>query len=224
MVRSCRHRSLLAAALWLAEALRSPFDHTDSMKIAEFDVMGRRFRIPRAYLSLREQWFGAKSPGPILMGALLPDLGPYTRDKAVKVDFYLQAIKFNPGAFVKYYAPEFLATCQGEVAGFLRCPDWQAEHEILVRIDGERKVALDCDQQRGRSATGEELNALCEGQFPLVDNVKLSLRFERMHLERTDEIVARVFGIVCGFFVPELSGPLTYNFCENGVYTHGQAK
>lgn len=227
---------LLAVVLGLGEAmLRIPLDQTESMELAEFDVRGRKFRIPRAYLVLRNQWFGEKTESGVLMEALLPDLGPYTQEKAIHyqpggdlarkgVSFDIWGIKFNPGAFKEYFEPKYLATCEGEVFGFRRCPDWVKDKEILVRTEGEKRIAIRCTRERMHDAIGLELNAMCEAYLPLVDNVRLSIGFERMHLERTDEIVARVYELVCGFFVPDRSGTLTYNFCENGVYTHGQTK
>ncbi len=217
----------LAIALALGRALMSPFGHTTSQGSIEHTVVGHRFRVPKAYISLREDWQISKEFGSsegILMEGTLPDIAPYsevtahlykdgvTPDEAVS--FSLWGIKYGTGLWDDYYTQEFLSQCNNERAGFMVCKGSTDSREVLVRVRGKKKIALECAKE------GTNPRNSCQGQFPLFDNIRLQINFVRIFLDQTETISARVYELVCGFYVPG-GPPVTYNYCENGVY-HGK--
>ena len=60
------------------------FPRTSSLEPVEHVIMGHRFRIPKAYLYLEEEWspgvWGLKTHA--LMEGSLPDIAPYSRETA----------------------------------------------------------------------------------------------------------------------------------------------
>ena len=220
----------LAIALVVGESLRSPFGHTDRLDTTEHVIMGHPFEVPKAYLILREQWVPSEmGPGnSILMNGLLPNIDPYSEQTAQfweGVDHYLKfvdsslkGIIYGTGLWEDYFQAEFLSRCSPGPLDFLNCEDPLSidfkSHEILVKIKEEKKIGLVC------SRSGAHINEFCEGFFPLIDNIKLSIRFGKKHLARAEAIIARVYELVCRFYQPGRRA-VTYNHCETGVY-HGK--
>ena len=203
------------------------FPRTSSLEPVEHVIMGHRFRIPKAYLYLEEEW----SPGVrglkthALMEGSLPDIAPYSRETAPLhkdyrsgtrqiVDFSLRGIKYGIGLRKKYFGPEYLEECRGKRLNFRVCKATSDRDEIPVHIDGEKKIAFNCDKD------GTVPSPSCGGSFPLIDNVAFKIRFSKIHLWRAGLIIAGVYEVVCGFHVPDANTALTYNYCEKKVY-HG---
>jgi hypothetical protein len=133
------------------------------------------------------------------------------------VHFNLWGIKNGTGRWEPYFTPEFLATCTDLRYHLMQCPDPLFDsHEVFVKIDGDRKYAWRCGKP------GITPNSFCQGQFPLIDNVMLDIRTSRKYLQSHEEIVARAYERVCGFFQPGHQST-TYNYCEKETY-HGKAR
>ncbi len=203
------------------------YPRTSSLEPVEHVLMGHRFRMPKAYLYLEKQWSPrVPEPGnPLLMEGSLPGIAPYSRETAPLhkdyrsgtrqiVDFSLRGIKYGIGLRKKYFEPEYLKECRGKRLYFRICKARFDDDEVLVHIDGEKRIALDCRKD------GTVPSPHCKGSFPLIDNVALNIRFSKIHLRRAGQIIAGVYEVVCGFHVPDANIPLTYNYCEKKVY-HG---
>ena len=221
---------ILAVVLVLGEALRSPFDQTVSLEPVDHTIMGHRFRVPKAYLILREDWF-SRELGPrsgILMAGTLPNIEPYTEQTAhmwegiehllEMVDFDLWGITFGNGLSEEYFQAEYLRKCIPGPLDFLVCeyPYGVApvSQDVLIKAKGDKKIALLC------SKPGAHRKEFCRGNFPLIDNVELKIRFGKKYLDRAEAIIAQVYELVCRFYQPG-QRPVTYNYCETGVY-HGK--
>lgn len=218
---------LLAVVLVLGEALKSPIERTASLEPVEHVIMGHRFRMPKAFLYFRRDF----SPGDhdlhggIMMAATVPDLAPYSEDRAWMyeaptnyrrmVNFGLWGIKYGTGLQDRYFTPEFQATCLGERMGLRLCPDPDRDHkEIFLKIDGNRKFAWVCDRP------GLNINDLCEASFPLMERLVLDVDIAIQYLPQHEAIIARIFDLMCGFYQPGGGELPTYNHCEKGTY-HG---
>ena len=148
------------------------------------------------------------------MEGSLPGIAPYSKKIAPLykdyrsgtsqiVHFSLRGIKYGIGLRKKYFEPEYLKECRGKRFDFRICKATSDDNEILVHIDGDKKIALDC------SKDGTVPNPHCQGSFPLIDNVAFKIRFSKPHLRRTDQIIAGVYEVFCGFHVPDAEPPLT---------------
>ncbi|MDP6573507.1 MAG: hypothetical protein QGI63_08480 [Rhodospirillales bacterium] len=230
-------RPIVLAVLVVATQSSSPvvpdekgrwgYPRTSSLEPVEHVLMGHRFRIPKAYLYLKKQWAPRiPEPGnPLLMEGSLPGIAPYSKETAPLhkdyrsgyrqiVHFSLRGIKYGIGLDEEYFEPRYLEECRGKRLDFRVCRATFNDDEILVQIDGEKKIAFKC------SKDGTVPSPHCEGWFPLIDNVAFEIRFSKPHLGRAGLIIAGVYEVICGFHVPDANIPLTYNYCEKKVY-HG---
>lgn len=222
---------LVAAGLGLAaatgalvvDATAAPAPSVDP-GAAEFTILGHRFRVPKVYLSGLQKVI-ERTPeykgDSVHMRAVMPDLIPIAKrdtkyDKGGKalrevVIFEILAAPGFAGPNENYFKPENLKKCGGPKDGYLVCPHLTSvldTFEVLVRIEGSRRLAFDCDKE------GTQFNDLCEIELPLLDDIELYIRFSRKHFHDADRILARVYGLVCSFLVAGPARELTVNHCD----------
>ncbi len=197
--------------------------------VAEFTIMGHRFRIPKVYLTQAEDLPGRtiNSWGDaVFMEAALPDLLPITkRDTdyyrwgegfSDVITFHIWARPGYAGPNENYFKEEYLKKCTGPKDGYLVCPhllDREGSNlfkneEVLVRVEGNRRLAFDCDKD------GTQFNEICVIKLPLLDDTELYIRFSRKHFEVADRILARVYELVCSFLVANPARELIVNHCD----------
>ncbi len=213
--------TLAALASPDATAARAPSVDPDA---AEFTIMGHRFRIPKVYLSESHQVV-RRTPeykgDSVLMKAALPDLVPITkRDTDYYkwgegftdvVTFHISAEPGHAGPDVYYFKEETLRKCGGPRDGYLVCPHKSElfdHQEVLVRVEGKRRLAFDCTKEGARPSP------TCEIILPLLDDIELKIRFSRKHFHDADRILARVYDLVCSFRVAGPARELTVNHCD----------
>ncbi len=192
--------------------------------VAEFTIMGHRFRIPRIYLTQAEDLPGRTIDSwgdAVFMEAALPDLLPITkRDTdyyrwgegfSDVVTFHIWARPGHAGPDEHYFKQENLKKCGGPKDGYLVCPHRSElfdHQEVLVRVEGKRRLAFDCTKEGARPSP------TCEIILPLLDDIELKIRFSRKHFHDADRILARVYDLVCSFRVAGPARELTVNHCD----------
>ena len=204
------------------------FPRTSSLEPVEHVIMGHRFRIPKAYLYLEEEW----SPGVrglkthALMEGSLPDIAPYSRETAPLhkdyrsgtrqiVDFSLRGIKYGIGLRKKYFGPEYLEECRGNAltSGCARqLPTAMKYPSISTARKRSPSIAIRTERCRARAAG-----------VPFPSSTTLLSRFGSQNPLCAPLIIAGVYEVVCDglrFHVPDANTALTYNYCEKKVY-HG---
>ncbi|MFB3135407.1 MAG: hypothetical protein ACE1Y3_06710 [Rhodospirillales bacterium] len=192
--------------------------------VAEFTIMGHRFRIPKVYLSESHK-IVERTPeyegDSVLMKAALPDLVPITeRDTEYYkwgegftdvVTFHISAEPGHAGPDEDYFKEENLRKCGGPREGYLVCPHLTsvlATFEVLVRIEGRHRLAFECDKE------GTHINDTCVIKLPLLDDIELYIRFSRKHFGDADRLLARIYDLVCSFLVAGPARELTVNLCQ----------
>ncbi len=193
-------------------------------EVAEFTIMGHRFRIPKVYLSESHQVV-ERTPeytgDSALMEAALPDLLPITtrdtdyykwgKGRSDVITFHISAEPGHAGPDEDYFKQDYLRKCGGPKDGYLVCPhDFELydDHEVFVRVQGKHKFAFDCDKE------GTQFNDLCEIELPLLDDIELYIRFSRKHFHDADRLLARIYDLVCSFLVAGPARELTVNHCD----------
>lgn len=192
--------------------------------VAEFTIMGHRFRIPRVYLTQAEDLPGRtiNSWGDaVFMEAALPDLLPITkRDTdyyrwgegfSDVIDFQIWARPGHAGPDEHYFKQENLKKCGGPKDGYLVCPhvfEPYRHHEVFVRVEGNRRLAFDCIKEGARPSPN------CVIELPLLDDIELYILFSRIHFQDADRLLARVYEIVCSFLVATRAREPTVNHCN----------
>ena len=206
--------------------------YTTSLNPGEVEFAGHHFRVPRAYLGHVDQQWGVKEEDygkGVFMAGTLPDIAPYSEETAhfykggeglrQKVSFSLWIYKKSAASPSEYYfRPETLKQCAEEQGGYRVCPPQYGvlgKNEVLVKIDGKRRFAFDC------SKYGTVPSEHCGVDLPLVDDIELHIFFSRDHFDEAERIVAKVYELVCGFYLPDQGREANYNYCTNGVY-HGR--
>ena len=192
--------------------------------VAEFTIMGHRFRIPKVYLSESHQVV-ERTPeykgDSVLMEAALPDLVPITerdtdyykwgKGRSDVITFHISAEPGHAGPDEDYFKQDYLRKCGGPKNGYLVCPHRSElfEHrEVLVRVEGKRRLAFECTKEGARPSPH------CRITLPLLDNVELYISFSRKHFGDADRILARVYVLVCSFLVAGPARELTVNHCD----------
>ena len=214
---------LAAAALVSPDATAAPAPSVDP-DAAEFTIMGHRFRIPIVYLAQAQALFGRTIDywgGAIFMEATLPDLVPITKrtanfhrwgkGRSDVIDISVWARPGYAGPDEDYFKEEYLKKCTGPKDGYLVCPHKSElfdHQEVLVRVEGKRRLAFDCTKEGARPSP------TCEIILPLLDDIELKIRFSRKHFHDADRILARIYDLVCSFRVAGPARELTVNHCD----------
>ncbi len=225
------HTALVVAAFGLGAAMAALPDPSlaaraipNDADVAEFTIMGHRFRIPKVYLSESHQVV-RRTPeykgDSVLMKAALPDLIPITkRDTDYYkwgegftdvVTFHISAEPGHAGPDEYYFKEETLRKCDGPRDGYLVCPhksELLDHQEVLVRVEGERRLAFDCTKLGARPSPN------CVLILPLLDDIELYIRFSRKHFGDANRILARIYDLVCSFRVAGPARELTVNHCN----------
>ncbi len=192
--------------------------------VAEFTIMGHRFRIPKVYLTQAEDLPGRTIDSwgdAVFMEAALPDLLPITkRDTdyyrwgegfSDVIDFSLWARPGHAGPDEDYFKEEYLKKCTGPKDGYLVCPHKSElfdHQEVLVRVEGKRRLVFDCTKEGARPSPN------CEIILPLLNDIELYILFSRIHFQDADRLLARVYDLVCSFLVANPARELIVNHCD----------
>ncbi len=193
-------------------------------EVAEFTIMGHRFRIPKVYLSESHQVV-ERTPeytgDSALMEAALPDLLPITtrdtdyykwgKGRSDVITFHISAEPGHAGPDEYYFKEETLRKCTGPKDGYLVCPHPTSVldiYEVLVRVEGKRRLAFDCTKEGARPSPH------CRITLPLLDDIELYISFSRKHFDDADRLLARVYDLVCSFLVAGPARELIVNFSQ----------
>jgi hypothetical protein len=218
-----------AAGAVVVDATAAPAPSVDP-DVAEFTIMGHRFRIPKVYLTQVEDLPGRtidSSGEAVFMKVALPNLAPITkRDTdyykwgegfSDVIDFGLWARPGVAGPIKRYFLPESLKKCTGPREGYLTCPHWLDEDgsnlfkdiEVFVRIDGDRRLAFECRKEDSAPFPH------CTIDLPLSDDIELHILFAKKHFRDADRLLARLFELVCSFYLPGRGNKdRTFNYCK----------
>ena len=212
-----------AAGALVAAATAAPAPSVDP-EAAEFTIMGHRFRIPKVYLTQAEDLPGRTIDSwgdAVFMEAALPNLLPITkRDSdyyrwgegfSDVITFHIWARPGHAGPDVYYFKEETLRKCGGPRGGYLVCPHKSElfnHQEVLVRVEGKRRLAFDCTKEGARPSPN------CNIILPLLDDIELYIRFSRKHFGDADRLLARIYDLVCSFLVAGPARELTVNHCD----------
>ena len=218
-----------AAGALVADATAATAPSVDP-DAAEFTIMGHRFRIPRVYLTQAEDLPGRtidSSGDAVFLKVALPNLAPITKrdtdyykwgeGSSDVISFGLWARPRGAGPVKGYFLPESLKKCTGPREGYLTCPHWLDEDgsnlfkdiEVFVRIDGDRRFAFEC--HKDDSARSPH----CTIDLAFSNDIELKLSFAKKHFRDADRLLARLFELVCSFYLP---GPgnkdRPFNYCK----------
>ena len=200
----------------------------EGVAIAEFTIVGHRFRIPKAYLTQKGDMAG-RTPkdwgDAVFMRGLMPDIHPlvtkhekehYRGGKELRevVSFGIwsrHGVKFM-GPDPYFFKDETLKNCAKAGKGYRVCPPenpYRKEtREYFVREDTDGRFVFRCTK------LGSAPSPHCYIKLPLIDDVELKIGFQRKHFSRKEEIIKRVKSIVCGYWVPDPNRTLNINHCK----------
>ena len=228
--------ALLAGALALAAptivapaAQAAELPKLKGVEVAEFTVMGHRFRIPTAYLTDKDDLQGGviDEHGEIIfMRGLVPDLRPIPprrKEEYAGGEGLAFAVSFGiwttpkPGSHYDWYSELVVAgRCAAPRRGYRTCAHWlfepgkpsYADKEAFVSADPAKPFIFECKK------TGLSPNPQCVIEVALFAEVELRVRFSRIHLNRAEQLVARAYGIVCAAFVPTPGSEPEIDHCK----------
>ena len=215
--------ALVASAL-PAGAAETP--EQEGVGVAEFTIVGHRFRIPKAYLTQKGDMAGRvldDSGDAVMMRGLIPNLRPLATKQEKK--FYRggkvlqETIRFavwsrlGQGGMLKdYFESEYRKHCTKFNKNSLVCPELPIfvtkTNEIIIWNGNDQEFVLRC------SKIGAHFNTFCRTRLPLVDNLELRLSLGRKYLDEAERIIARAYNIICGYWNPDPDRTLTTNHCK----------
>lgn len=224
---------LLGLGVYTLYEYMHPVGRTTSLEPVEFIIEGHRFRIPMAYIREWEKWGGGEVVS-INLKASLPDLKPYSEETK---HYYerLDSLDPSPGLgelvsfsieeadegqmflFESYFIDEFLQTCSGLYFGYRVCPHDRYDYkEIFLKQEGQRKIAFDCEKEDVAYVEYAGQAQYCATYLPFIDRIELRILIDRKKFAQSEEIIAAVYRLVCGFYLEGAGRAITYNYCITG--------
>lgn len=220
--------ALVAGTLPAGTAVAAESPETEGVAVAEFTIVGHKFRIPKAYLTQKGDMAGRVLDDygdAVFMEGLMPDIRPlvtkhekkYYRGGEPMLEVVRVGIWSREGA--KWIGPdpyffraETLKDCAEADAGYCVCPPERPfrieTKEFFVREDLDKRLVFECTK------LGSAPSPHCYIELPLIDHVELKIGFQRKYFSRKEEIIDRVYGIVCGYWVPDPDRAPAVNHCK----------